>query len=202
MYPSVAFAPPLMRYVRLLRLTMKHHRDITRFLDKEYFPEKSALFNAFLECLTPQKACEQLWMFWETDYLTKLPLLRKIGNDMGRKHLNCHNDLVSDLLTALDETTGREKQRSLTTLRYFFNLTTEKNRIEILRALLLSDSVILHRRAKQLLRTVWLPNYETILQEARTRHQTPDIAEIVILRLDSSFLKDNFLVLERLIAYS
>ena len=103
---------------------MQHHKHIAQLLGKEYFREKSALFNAFLECLTPQKACEQLWIFWELDYLTKLPLLRKIGNDMAMKHLDCHNELISDLLKALDETTGRGKRRSLAALGYFFNLTT------------------------------------------------------------------------------
>lgn len=154
--------------------------------------ERQSLFAALVECLAPDECCEFLTSDFEMAYPYRRIVLKKAGRDIQEGVRECHASLISDLVASLEETKGKSKQSCATCLAYLFDYVDTANQTLIIRALLLANEVSLRKRACRKLRRTWSLLYADILISAWSKHEDPEVAQVMIDHLEVEHLEANF----------
>lgn len=150
--------------------------------------ESSALFSAFVACLTPQEACQALDLTFNQPFPKRRAILRKINKDIEAQIDECHYALINDLIAALQKLSHNKRQSCAHCLSSLYNSLPPSIQEQLLRLFLTSKYVDIRRRGYKILQASWLPDYESIIQENWNSYQEPECARLLIDNANIEYL--------------
>ncbi len=156
------------------------------------FDERRSLFWAACYCLSPQEACIALIEHLDGEESKRRAIRRRVIETMEFGWLDCHDNLLVELLTIFEQGPYARSQRVVTNMRKFFPTMPELGRMKILQLLFESRYVGFRRSAYPLARDNWNSSYKQFIESAWIRWNDRECTELLGRYASKEFLQAHF----------
>jgi len=150
-----------------------------------------SLFAAMCSCLEPAQACVLLDMSFEQEHRKRWVLIGKISHDMKQSCLPCHDELLRDLMRAMDNLPSSRRRSCGSCLDHLSRHTPDHRRYEITEFFLSTRWRPIRDRDKHLLGN-WSKCWVAQVDNNWRMWADPGAIRLLIQYFPESYLLDQF----------
>ncbi|HBZ26449.1 MAG TPA: hypothetical protein DEO54_09505 [Rikenellaceae bacterium] len=142
--------------------------------------------------LDPNEAVKMLDLDFNQDFIIRRYLLKKIGFDISESLLECHVDLIDNLLELSLDGKFRKKESCNFSINYLYDYLPDWKQDEILRIFIGSKYIRNRKRAFKRLINDWDNSYYDLVSNTWNIYKDIECFKLIIAHFPADFLIENY----------